>query len=66
LTKNIRWDLAKTWLLLTIDRWRVQEHKREITPDDVVEFLHERGFIAGDAWEKFVSAIPDDWIRRMY
>ena len=56
------WDVVKKWLVLSIDRWRVQKGLKEVTPGDVVEFMHEQGFLSGEKWEDFVGDIPQGWI----
>lgn len=57
-----RWDLIKKWLCLNIERWRVQEEKKEVTTEDVIEYVHANGFLGGRKWDEFVDDIPEGWI----
>ena len=54
--RHIRWCRAKKELMKDFDEWiRECAHTRKSTPQDMIEFLYQKGYIKGKKWREFID-----------
>ena len=58
--RRIRWVQAKQELMKDFNTWIKEcDYTRNSIPEDMIEFLFQKGYIKGKKWQKFINNVAE-------